>query len=196
MRKKILILLTVTMLIIACSGKEVTNNSIKISPSKLFQGETTRLEPHMDMITGCVDVQYKGNKDNIGVKYEIWENGVLESENNLLLSSMDNNVFNGEISISLKDAMNDKVEGQEKMKIHTVIRTESGYSASSGYIDRFHKGYGFSPRELPNEINTLEDEETIIWGLAASDGSFSSGENIEETARRAKWGLILKLYFE
>lgn len=196
MKKKILILLVLILLITGCSQKEVKDNFVKVAPSKLFQGDAESLEFHMDMITGCVDVNYKGSKENIGLKYEIWKDGTLETKENILSSSIQGDKFNGEISISLKDIINYNLESSESIRINTVIRTEGGYSASSKHIDGFDKEYGYSPQELPTEINSTEDEEIIIWGLTAGDVLSSGGEDIENAVKKAKWGMILKLYFD
>lgn len=196
MKKIISILLILILLITGCIQKEVKDDFVKIVPSKLFKGDATSLEHHMDMITGCVDVNYKGNKENIGLKYEIWKDGNLEVEENILSSSIQGDEFNGEISISLKDIINYNLESSESMRMNTVIRTESGYSASSKHIDGFDKEYGYSPQELITETNATEDEENIIWGLTAGDVLSAGGENIENAVKKAKWGMILKLYFD
>lgn len=150
----------------------------------------------MDMITGCVDVNYKGSKENIGLKYEIWKDGILKVEENILSSSIQGDEFNGEISISLKDIINYNLESSESMRMNTVIRIESGYSASSKDIDGFDKKYGYLPQELLTETNATEDEEIVIWGLTAGDVLSAGGENIENAVKKAKWGMILKLYFD
>ena len=195
MKKKILFLLVIIVLITGCGTTEVENNSVKVIPSKLFKGDTKSLEPHMDMITGCVDVSYKGSKENIGLKYEIWENGKLETQKDILSRSNENKEFTVEVSISLKDIINSNRESSESMKMTTVFRTESGYHASSVPIDKFDKEYGYSQQELQNETNSPEDEEITIWGLVAGDTLSSGGEDIESTVKKAKWGLVVKLYF-
>lgn len=82
------------------------------------------------------------------------------------------------------------------MKMTTVFRTESGYSSSTKYIDTFNKEYGYSPQELQDEINSTDEEEIAIWGLAAGDILSAGGEDIESAVKKSEWGLILKLYFE
>lgn len=195
-KKITLLLLTIILLISGCSQKEIENNSVKVTPSQLFQGDTIRLKPHIDMITGCVDVNYQGNKENIRLKYEIWEEGNLKENKNILSNSIQNNKFSGEISISLKDITMYDMQLSESMKMTTVIRTESGHSSSSASINRFNKEYGHSPQNLQNEINAKEDEEIIIWGLAAGDTLPSGGEDIKNSVKKSKWGLIVKLYFD
>lgn len=196
MKKKLLFLLILIVFITGCSGEEVKNNSVKVVPSKLFQGDAKSLEPHMDMITGCVDVNYKGSKENMGLKYEIWKDGALEAKNNLLSTPIEGNGFNGEISISLKDTMTANFERSESIGMKTVLRTEDGHSASSIPIDRFNEEYGYSPKELQNEINVTDNKEIAIWGLEAGETLSAGGEDIEKAVKKAKWGLILKLYFD
>lgn len=73
MTRKLLVLTVLIILITGCSKSELSSNSVKISPSELFKGDARSLKPHMDMITGCVDVNYKENKEITGLKYEIWK---------------------------------------------------------------------------------------------------------------------------
>ena len=198
MKKKFLfpltLLLSTVIALSACSGEEV-NNSVKVTPSELFQGDTIRLKPHMNMISGCVQVEYMGNKDNMSLKYEVWEEGNLKIEREILSSPIEENKFDGEISISIKD-INSSRSTSDSMEMTTVIRTEEGYSSTSGPIDRFNGEYGHSPQELQNEINVAEDEEITIWGLTAGDKLFSGGEDIQKSIEKSKWGLVVKLYFE
>jgi hypothetical protein len=82
----LLIVLTLaSMLIVGCSKeaklKESTmpaNGIIRISPSTLFEGDTKKLEPHLGLISGCVNVKYSGPKKFIQTSYEIWEEGKLK----------------------------------------------------------------------------------------------------------------------
>lgn len=198
MKKRFLFLLTFLLttvaLISGCSQNEVNSKSVKVIPSDLFQGDTVRLEPHMNMVTGCVDVEYQGDKENIMLKYEIWEEGTLKMESDTLSTSIKENEFNGEISISLKD-INDYMESSELMELTAAIRTDSGYFSNSIPIDRYSKEYANSPSNLEKEINATEDEEISIWGLIAGD-TLSVGEDIEKSVKESKWGLIVKLYFD
>ncbi|NBI08304.1 hypothetical protein D3Z33_15735 [Senegalia massiliensis] len=146
------------------------------------------------MVTGCVDVEYQGDKENIMLKYEIWEEGTLKMESDTLSTSIKENEFNGEISISLKD-INDYMESSELMELTAAIRTDSGYFSNSILIDRYSKEYANSPSNLEKEINATEDEEISIWGLIAGD-TLSVGEDIEKSVKESKWGLIVKLYFD
>lgn len=202
MKKIILFMLILLVLITGCSKKKVgsddkvKSNYVKVVPSKLFQGDTKRLEPHMDMTTGCVNIKYKGIKKSMGLKYEIWKDGILETKGNLASQYIQNNEFDGELSISLKDIVGDNLEISESMIVKTVFREKSGYSSSTTYIDRFDKDYGYSPEELQNEIDITDDKDIVIWGLTANNnGNFSGGEEIEDKVKKSNWGLVLKLYF-
>lgn len=196
MKKKILLVFLISIaLVLSACGEEIESNSVKVTPSELFQGDTIRLKPHMNMISGCVQAKYRGSKENMGLKYEIWEEGRLEIERDILSSPIEENEFDGEISISIKN-ISPSSSISNSMEMTTVIRTEEGYSSISGPIEKFNQEYGHSPQELQSEISVGEDEEIVIWGLVAGDKLSSGGEDIQDSVEGSKWGLVVKLKFE
>lgn len=190
----IIILLSSLLVFIGCTEREeFENNQAKIIPGTLFEGDTKKLQPHLDMITGCVEVKYKGDKESIGAKYEIWENGEMKEANNITSRFIKNNEFDGRISISLKEDIRD----ENKCEMKTFISDDKGYGGSTIYIESFYKDFGYGPEELHEETVINDDEEISIWGVSAYKGSFASGGlNIEEEVKKSDWGLVLKVYFE
>jgi uncharacterized protein YcfL len=67
--KKTIFFLVIILLFVGCSNVEnsvaTERNKVKITPSQIFEGETKKLEPHMGLTTGCVKVDYNGDKKNI-----------------------------------------------------------------------------------------------------------------------------------
>lgn len=197
MKKKIYLALVLVFLIAGCTQMNgVSNNHVKVTPSTLFEGDVQKLGPHLDMITGCVRVKYKGNKESLNLKYEIWENGKLKESANITSTSISNNEFDGEVSISLKEIIGTDLEKSDFMIMKTIISEDNGYIGSTKHIERFDKAYGYGPTEIMGELNVTDVEEIAVWGLSAHQGVHSSGIDVEDIVKRADWGLILKIYFK
>ncbi|MTI31521.1 hypothetical protein [Xanthovirga aplysinae] len=150
------------------------------------------------MTTGCVKVNYKGDKEWMEVKYEIWENGQLKSNTNLIKTHLKNG-FNGEVSISLRDINLDNSEPSQSSIMTIVISDQSGYSSSSQNVEKYPKFYGSSPFNLQKEFKTSVDQELSIWGLMATDIEKTQGyheeSTIEATAKKVDWALVIKINF-
>jgi len=133
--KRLCLLLLITILLIGCSSnkekitnKELSEGSYIITPTSLFQSkELKELKPHLDMRTGSVEIQYKGDKERIKTKYEVWKNGALETSNENFGISIAHNyqeeeVYTGLISISIKDyLLLDNSKPSEDMIMTTAI---------------------------------------------------------------------------
>jgi len=198
--KKIIFILVIIILLIGCTNEQKISpsedNNVIISPSELFVGDTKKLEPHMDLTTGSVKVNYSGEKEFIRIKYEIWENGESTKEN-IILSSMIKNGFNGEISFSIKKLINDELEPMELFKLKSVVSKDNGYSASTTYIDEIPLEYSYGPTQLEEEIKANEDEEIIIWGVIASkNGNSAYYNDINRTLVSADLALVLMMEFK
>ena len=191
------ILVILTLVIIGCSKiAGIEKGTVKVTHSDLFEGESKKLKPHMGLISGCVKVKYKGDKKFISCKYEIWENGEITETSGLFSKSIDGE-FEGEVSISLKELINNDLEISEDMIMTTAIGNESGYSSNRRYIKRFDKEYGYSPYDLTEEIIETDEAEIDVWGLMAEDDNiYSPKSSIQATAKEMDWAIVLKIYFE
>lgn len=191
------ILVILTLVIIGCSKiAGIEKGTVKVTRSDLFEGESKKLKPHMGLISGCVKVKYKGDKKFISCKYEIWENGEITETSGLFSKSIDGE-FEGEVSISLKELINNDLEISEDMIMTTAIGNESGYSSNRRYIKRFDKEYGYSPYDLTEEIIETDEAEIDVWGLMAEDDNiYSPKSSIQATAKEMDWAIVLKIYFE
>ncbi len=188
-------ILILTLIVIGCSSS-TSNNSIKISPSKLFQGDAERLAPHFDMIPGCVKVNYKGNKKSIRLMYEIWKNGELQESQNAASRYLEDGKFNGEVSISItRDDENE--ENPNNFRIKTYISDPSGLGGVTQHVEGFEPSMAYGAVELQESITIKDDEEGVIWGVKAYEGAYNTNTNddIEKSIKEADWGLILKLSF-
>ncbi|WP_104371997.1 hypothetical protein [Desulfocucumis palustris] len=193
------LLIILTMFLSGCNTNENKANSNKgivyIYPSNLFKGDTKILQPHLDIIGGCVKIQYKGTKKFIGTSIELWENGKIKSTLNPFYSKIDG-TFDGEVSVSLRDEGPDNASSS--FKEVTEISQNGGYSSSTCIIPRFSSSYQYGPKELSGSKEVTDNEATAVWGLMAEKGAtatYSNDESIEEMAKRVDWAFVLKVSF-
>lgn len=208
--KRLSLILLITMLLVGCSSnkEKITNNEVSegsyiIKPTSLFQSkELKKLEPHLDIRTGCVEIQYKGDKERLKTKYEVWKNGELETSNeNFGVSISYNNeekeVYTGSIGISIKDnLLLDNSKPSEDMIMTTAIEG----SSVRQIIDRYGIGYSSAEFHLRDSIESKDSEEVAIWALIGIDDRKNKGYSpeltIEETVKGVDWALVVKVYFE
>lgn len=196
MKQTILSFIFILVLIITGCSSSVPKDSVKVSPSKLFQGDAERLAPHFDMIPGCIKVDYKGNKKSINLKYEIWKNGELQESHNAASTFFEDGKFNGEVSISITRDV-DHEENPNNLKIKTFIsELNNGFAGVTQHVDGFEASIGYGAVELQESITINDNEEVTIWGLKAYEGAYNTRhDDIEENIKAADWGLILKVFF-
>jgi len=186
----------IIVLFIGCSrddSKEEKDNPIHIEPSSLFQGDTARLKPHLNIIGGLVKVSTsEPGKSWLHTKYEIWENGELKTSEAAFSKSIENSNTQ-EVSVSLTDDINNN----NSIEVTTVVSNDSGYGASQFIIPRFDKGLSFGPNELSNAIDIKKGNEIAVWSLLANDKDEYSlslhNEDIVEDAKKADWAFVLKI---
>ena len=192
MKKLVFLIISVIILITGCSNKNITQeNSVKITSSKLFEGDTKKLEAHMDFISSCVKVNYKGNKESIGIKYEIWKNGKKESSENLTSTSFSDGKFNGDISISVKG-----IGEENKIGITAVIDYKGNLIKAKNTVERFDKNLAYSYGQMQEGITKKDSEETVIWAVIANKSSFIDLPELYDQAKKAEWALVFKVYFK
>lgn len=208
--KKVCLIIIITMLLVGCSTneKEITKNDLSegayiITPTSLFESkEMKELKPHLDMRTGCVEVQYKGKKEKLKTKYEIWKNGKLETSDenfsiNISYNKEKNQKFKGLVSISVKDNL---LLDDSKPSKDMIVTTSVGGSSLRQIIDRYNIGFSSSEFLLRDSIKVKDTEETPVWALIGIDDSKNKGYSpeltIEETVKKVDYALVLKVYFE
>lgn len=192
-RKVYILIIVVVIFTVGCT-KAIDDNhfdfgTATITPSSLFQGDAKRLEPHLGLTTGCVKVQYRGNKKGISCKYEIWEKGKLVDDPGIMTC-----VIDGEVSISLREKLLDNLEWAPTMTMKTVIMGKDGWASSTKFIDRFDKSYSWGSVQLHEKIKFKDDKEVAVWGLFGGD--YEHKNKIEDMAKTADWALVLKVFFE
>lgn len=206
MMKRVCLAICIGILLVGCSlvdetgGKqELEQGTFAVTPSSLFETEELKkLEPHLDMRTGCVEVKYKGDKEWIWSKYEIWENGELvEGPHDTFGINIgldkEEELFEGDVSISIKDNIpQDDFKTSPNMIMTTVVEG----SSSRKILDRYPLDYGSSVYSLDDPQVAQDDEAVAVWALTGIEGGkYSPEETIEETAQKADWALVLKVEF-
>lgn len=199
--KKIMIALCIfIVLIIGCNNDIVPldqdTEQVLIQPSEFFEGDLKKLEGHLGLTTGCLAVEYKGNKNTMGLSYEIWEKGKKVSSHDEYYSIPIENGFTGEISFSIKKLYNDLNEPLEKMLFNSVFQSKDGYWRCSKNIESISPSPIQSESVLEEAVTSHSDDSIPIWGIVGAENSLSTYSDIERTVKRADWGLMIRLWFK
>lgn len=170
------------------------NGIIRISPSSLFEGDTKKLEPHLDLISGCVKIKYSGPKKYMSTSYEIWEEGKLKKTSALLYGSLIEKNYDGEVSISLKNKSSDDLDPKYKL----TIANENGSGAFSFVPEiTIPLDGGRRPLTIMKDTEVSDNNKVAVWGYATyKDGIIQSSldKGIEESAKEASWAIVFKIY--
>ncbi len=190
-----ILIISISFTFIGCSKDEVV-----IKSSKFFEGDAERIGAHLEMITGCIKINYSGDK-NVRTKYEIWENGELEDSKDGISIPAESVKRENEISISIQD---DIKTGSMNMKY--MVKYSEGYGGFTQSLEGINlfntdeENWGFGTVEIQDAIHATDNGEIAVWGVIAFNGSkYKSPNNsrtIEEQVKDAEWGLVLKVYFE
>ena len=182
------LLIVLCFIIFTSCVNHSSTNEVVISPSSLFEGDLKRLEPHLDLLTGCVEVSYSGDKKNFKTSYEVWEKGKKIHEYESISFKGIDDLFNDSIiSVSAKELENDK------FRLKLIIKGAMSTKKFDLPRDHYYNAIG-----LNEKITIEDDEEIIIWGLAGTkvNESFVSHDSIEKTLKAANVALVLKIKFE
>jgi hypothetical protein len=168
--------------------------TVRVSPSTLFKGDLKRLEPHLGLTTGCVEVRHKGPRRHLRLetRLEVWKDGKLDGpiiERGTLYPD------DLEVSVSVKEAHD--AEGKARLRV-IVARTDA--AASTSWIDRPEEKKGelgatFSSTEaIRKPIELEEGKPAAVWITRKNtSGEFFPDLTLEEKAGRSTWALLLKL---
>lgn len=184
------------MSLMGCS-KEEKDGIVKISPSTLFESDTKKLKPHLEMTTGCVKVEYKGDKKYMEYSLEILENGERRRGVGKAYEEIDGEL-DGEISVSVKMKDIEATEKNNKLKIIRAFMDENGYTSVGNSIEGFNREFSFGAKELQDTIEISDEEEAVVWAMRANGGNeeySKSDNNILGEAKASDWALILKIRF-
>jgi hypothetical protein len=179
--------------ILAGAGTALAESKLILTPASLFQGELKRLEPHLELRTGCVKVDYEGPDLPINLVFEIWKNG--KSNMPQRGGTRLRNDFKGEFSFSIKETKTDS--GQPGLRVIQVVADEHGHAAFTTTVP-FPKLKGraqSSPRSLAKKLDATKEKEVVLWAMMYGDGVEMQGndESILDMARRVEFAIVFKL---
>lgn len=186
----------ICIFLVGCKVGGSVNNTYVVKPSTLFKTEELKkLEPHLGLISGCVDVIYKGDKENLYVKYEIWENGKIkeshESIGNVITKDDKNKLIN--VSVSLQDNLILKNKQSINKNILT-IETNKGNVRT--LIDSAPIDYSTVRLNLQEPITKKDEEETSIFAITAHKETMTPNMSIDDGVSKADWAVVFKVYFK
>lgn len=186
----------ICIFLVGCKVEGSVNNTYVVKPSTLFKTEELKkLEPHLGLISGCVDVIYKGDKENLYVKYEIWENGKIkeshESIGNVITKDDKNKLIN--VSVSLQDNLILKNKQSINKNILT-IETNKGNVRT--LIDAAPIDYSTVRLNLQEPITKKDEEETSIFAITAHKENMIANRSIDDAVSKADWAVVFKVYFK
>ncbi|WDV48053.1 hypothetical protein PV797_10235 [Clostridiaceae bacterium M8S5] len=197
--KMLSVIICVLLISVSCSHKETISSKIlSITQGNLFKGELKELGPHLQFLgTTSVSIDYKGDKKKLSCSYEIWSDGELLEKNGICTKILSEDGFDGEVSISLKDLINNDLERSDYLMMTVVISEENGHVRSTKFINRYDKNLSSGPISLQDNIETNNDSEQIpIWTYIADDGDFYvEKHDMDEVAVNHKWTLLIKIKF-
>lgn len=161
---------------------------IVVKPTKLFVGELRRLEPHLRLVTGAVDLDYRGPEVPVTLRIEIWSGGELLSDGDSMTGRLNGP---GEASISVREVAS--ADGEARYEVVTALG-KNGFSSAVRRLtapDLVDKARW--PMELTAPVTLERNEPLAVWALLV-DGFGSQPEgSIDEAAQRVDWALVLRL---
>ncbi|OMP65698.1 hypothetical protein [Domibacillus epiphyticus] len=191
MKRPFILLFLFVLLLSACADEsDKSDQFVTVEPSKLFQGDAKRLEPHLEIMGGAVKVSYSGSHHAMNTKYEIWEDGKLVNSGRALGMEITEDALE-EVTVSLK---NDPDKESDFLVTVVFASEENGYNSAAFSIPKFDPSRANGHLELDEPIQFKEGAEEAIWGYTANeDGHISSGDDLEKIAKEADWAFLLKL---
>ncbi|PAB56727.1 hypothetical protein [Anaeromicrobium sediminis] len=192
--KIVLLIICVALILFGIRYMTKSKHENIIGKSELFEGKYKKLEPHLEIISGCVKVDYEGEGKKLKSIYEIWENGKVKNTGNLMEVDFKEEI-KGEFSISLKEVYDD--DNDSEFKMITVFSQEEGNTTSIQFIDKFESGLYYEMKKIEKDKEIELGEKIPVWLLYAYEGeNFESSESMDEDAKKSKWALEVKLIME
>ncbi|CAM5783944.1 MULTISPECIES: hypothetical protein [Brevibacillus] len=186
----------------ACTPVEkAPEAAMQVKPVDLFAGDAQKFKPFLGLMSGAVQVKYRGKSNEIKTTLEVWEYGKKTQTLGELGESIrdkdgkegkeEQYSFDGEAIFSVKGS-----QGEDPNKTHyeiTVALTDKNGSTSSQLdwvVDA--KQVASSPIELAEELNLQEGERAAVWGMQATDEQvIKTVDFTPESLKNAKWALLV-----
>lgn len=191
---------------VSCSTPQVKDepdNTLRVVSVNLFDGDDQKFSPFLGDMAGAVKWRYTGEKPELRISAEIWENGEKTKE----LASMgvmrtpdeQGKPFEGELIISLKDWSSIDPSASES-ETSTYAATVSCYLEGKGsstntfLVPASARHQGRMSVQLHEPVEVADDETVAVWGMQATDEtSMSSTELTPESLKQAKWVIVFNI---
>lgn len=184
----------------ACTPIEKTPAApLQIAPLDLFAGEAQKFKPFLGLMSGAVQVKYRGEGDVLRIDLEVWEDGKLShslgSSDYMLKQQEGDNQFDGEAIFSVQ-SLPDQAQPANKTsyQVTTALTSESGFTSTKLEWTVDAKQVASSTIELKEEKALQEGERVAVWGMQATDeNAIHVVELTPESLQQTKWALIVFL---
>lgn len=80
-----------------------------------------------------------------------------------------------------------------------TVAVTNGKTVASGMknIETFDREHSYIINNIKNEIKVKDNKEIAILGVNSNgQGKIELSDDIEESAKKVKWGLVVKIYFQ
>lgn len=201
--RKLASLLFIMCFLVGCTAEpssKVKPTTIKLTPVDLFQGSGEKFKPFLGPMSGAFKLRYAGNKPNVRIDIDIWENGKKVSNAGSigdLFFSTDELTASDEIeiiiSIDTVSLQNDEIFKQIKLN----VRHDSGHSLYTFTVPWDEK-YGPQGLLQHSRPMTFQASESIyVFGLhATSTNGIRTGDLSPESLARFEKAIIFTLHVE
>lgn len=188
MKKSILVFMFICVLLLISCQASNGKAMVHISPDDLISDDLKVLEPHLDMYTGLVQLEYSGSKKNLKVSLERWESGRFKE----IITSVS---FHGEgegyempISLSIKDLIDHNYR----------VKLIAGGAMTEEEIQLPEDEY-YNVISLEEEVSYSDDQPMMIWllkGMKKDEPLSIYHGNFQKNIETSTTALVLKLSFE
>jgi len=202
MAARMSVMVLMLLAIAACTSTEpgeriepVDEQSVRITPVALFEGEEQKYQPFLGYMTGAVAIDYSGSNQVMELKQEIWRNGAKDEEVGGSAIFFDEeemkNGYHGEIIINMKERVQEGRKPELDMMVSMVGQSTSAYA-----IPWDPKLTGKSLIAHHESMTYPVDQAIPIWGIqATSTGELHTTDFTPDSLARTEYALIFTVQF-
>jgi hypothetical protein len=169
---------------------------IRATPAELFSGDLKRLEPHLNLTTGCVHLEFGLPERFLTVEPEVWQDGKPNRS-----GSWSQGWGGGPADASVSFTPIAGPGGKPQFRITTALAGPGGKGGMATTRDalKAEEAHGIS-KTLDGPIDIPAGPPVAVWAYLAYEsrgGHFlpddSRKKSFEEAAASAKWAVMLKV---
>ena len=176
--------------------------TVTLTPVDLFEGDKAKFQLFLGNLAGAFKLRYDGQKTNVRLVVENWENGKYRSQAfsvDDLFQVRDNRHDLREIEVIVTFETSYRDEGRKT--VHTVkvgsVRENGTTVSSFSYEEGLEDLKGFSPISY-NEPQTFAAKGAVpVYGIQGTRSDMIRTVSLTpEDLSQLEWGLILFLHFD